>query len=261
MLNSLPIHHAAGETRNSTSLSRLHEMAGVAVDTSLDDDSSASSTIPVTSSFKPIVHDDRYPSNNNKRTVSFNEAANEIYDNTVMDKEDCIDSWYSAQDYALFKASTKFLAREIILHESKKQRIRNSKKAAASSNNSSYQQVLERTYFELDHHHHHHHYDLQQWMRVTTCRLGLERLTIRSIAKDRSQRRVELVETVLDLQDDNRYNNNNNNNNSISSVLAAAEILQHASEEYSRTSRLFALNLAVALQDSITSSSSASSSC
>jgi hypothetical protein len=211
------------------------------------DDSSTSSTIAINSLLKAEypLHCQQSASNNKKKTVRFNENGNERYNNTQLCKEDCNDSWYSAQEYSHFKSSTKFLAREIARNEKRQKSV------------NCYKRVLERTYeassgssssiltTQED------EKQLEQWMRVTTCRLGLERLAIRSIAIDRSQRRADIVDTVLELQE----GMNRNSSNSTKQSSAEAEILRQASEEISRTSRLFARHLAVALQNSSTSSS------
>jgi hypothetical protein len=225
------------------SLVRLHRIKTSAAATpSIDSDDDCSSTSSTITVARQKPH--QTSKNIKKKTVGFNEDNNVAYDNTTTCKEDCKDScWYNAQDYAQFKASTKFLVREI---------VRNEKRHAKRSINS-YQCVLERTYFDAEQQRNQNQYQLHQWMRVTTCRLGLERLAIRQIAVDRSQRRIELVESVLKLQGEHRYNWDCNDCNYATN---AAEILRQASESYSRPSRQFARHLAVALQDSTVTASS-----
>lgn len=228
-----------------------------------DDDSSTSSTIAVATSllkavnaaagYPPLPQNNNAPlvAAKNKKTVRFNEHDNKSYINTVLCKEDCQEFWYNAKDYAHFKSSTKFMVKEIARLEKHNKKSTNS-----------YRRVLERTYQasvvsninnsivveDID-----DAKQLEEWMRVSTCRLGLERLAIRSIAMDRSQRRADLVDVVLELQHQQQQHSRTggaNNNNKTVDVDAATESLRQASEELSRTSRLFAQHLAVALQNS-----------
>ncbi|KAL7559771.1 hypothetical protein ACA910_003331 [Epithemia clementina (nom. ined.)] len=117
--------------------------------------------------------------------------------------------------------------------------------------------------FHHHNHHHHHtnktttnhqnhnqHSDSWRWLllqqqfhdciRPTACeRLGLERSLVPRLAQDRRYRRTELVETVLDLQ------------MTIEDDLPVHDkqvLLQQASQSISRPSRLFATQLALALQ-------------
>lgn len=136
-----------------------------------------------------------------KKTVHFNEDDNQSYNNTQIYREDCQELWYNADDFAKFKASTKYLAREIGRCEK-----------LYKSSPLSYQRVLKRTYaacckspcynddenscvLTLEQEKH-----LQQWLQVSTSRLGLERVAIRAIAVDKSQRKRDLVVIILELQ-------------------------------------------------------------
>lgn len=212
------------------------------------DDSSTSSTIAINSLLKAEypLHYQQSASNNKKKTVRFNENGNERYNNTQLCKEDCKASWYTAHEYSHWKSSTKFLAGEIARNEKRLKSV------------NCYKRVLERTYEASSGSSscsilttQENEKQLEQWMRVTTCRLGLERLAIRSIAIDRYQRRADIVDTVLELQEEM----NRNSSNITTQSSAEAEILRQASEEISQTSRLFARHLAVALQNSSASSS------
>jgi hypothetical protein len=187
--------HAAFETHSLFHLDKQGTSSSSSV--ASDDDSSTSSTITVACCLKAAERPQlRHQSNNNNKTVRFNEDDNERHDNELLCKEDCKDSWYNAQDYAHFKASTKFLVREI---------MRNEKRHCQKSIHS-YQRVLERTYYYDDDEqqqaascchleqqqqpdeqqqqqqqrkniHNNNQYHLEQWMRVATCRLGLERIS------------------------------------------------------------------------------------
>lgn len=211
--------------------------------TAASDDSSVSSTIAVAcfsqGKHPQLAAPPSSHSHSNKKTVRFNEGDNEVYDNTTVCKEDCRDLWYQAPDYKHFKAVTKYLAREICQWEQLNR-----------SSPYSYHRVLKRTYkacvtcpFETtcvqsvmtatE------EKRLREWMQVSTSRLGLERQAIRDIAIDRSFRRQEIVDTVMELQDEVAARQG-----TAVDAHAQAEIMRRACEEISRTSRLFARCLA-----------------
>lgn len=178
---------------------------------------------------------DTVPSGKGRRSVRFNEKANIYHENTSWNKEDCPDTWYSYADQRLAKARMVQLAREI--HKSEK----------VNTAPHSYQRVLLNAYDACCRAAcHGESYDsddllskeefarLTKWTAVGFSRLGLERVCIREIARDRSNRRAHIVDAVLDAQD------------SLQSRYDTDELLRKVSQTISRPSRFFAAQVAKA---------------
>lgn len=169
--------------------------------------------------------------------VSFNMSANVEYPNKAMTADECKDLWYRVKDYKVFRAVALDSAQQII-------RIEARNRAPYS-----YQRVMEMTYgaccqayddndqvvppSELVH--------LQRWLEVATSRCGLEKWAIRRIGRDKSHRRDEIADTVLQLQ---KVCNNEKNCHS-------DEFIRSSSAAISRPSRLFARIMAQALAAAI----------
>lgn len=175
-----------------------------------------------------------------KKGVCFNEARNESHANTQMCKEETIDLWYNIEDLSSFKVKNNDRAKEITRSERSIQAVY------------SYQRVIQRVYdaclkqpVECD--------DddvsclqlssndsmyLQKWLN--NCddmdRIGLERKSVRSIAKNTHFRRKDIYKMVLEIQE----------METSSSLEDKAGFLRQSCETLSRPSRLFARELAVA---------------
>ena len=97
---------------------------------------------------------------------------------------------------------------------------------------------------------------LKRWLEIATSRLGLEKLTCTKLGRDKSTRRLSIVDTVLDLQHQHRYQQalqkqeqeqqqeerqqaSSDNNYSTENTNFDALVRQHC-ERISRPSRLFA---------------------
>jgi hypothetical protein len=250
-----PYYEASSASYSIMSCSAMAALDAASME--VDDDSSVSSTIAVACfSQEKLQHpssqlinntsQSSQLSSNTKKRVRFSALDNKFHDNTVIDKEDCKDLWYQAPDYKHFKGATKYLAREIAQSEPLNR----------SSSPYSYHRVLKRTYKACV------TYDpfdetasaicsvltateekrLSDWMQVSTSRLGLERMAIRELAVDRSMRRQEMVETVLEMQEEAMEERHLSGCDF--DADAQAEMMRQACEEISRPSRLFAQCLA-----------------
>ena len=217
-----------------------------------DDDTehSTSTATSLSSSLKmPILflkkssssHRRRSIDNNNTRTtqqqqqhvkrVAFQHPkANKLYRNRSTCREECREQWYTANDYAQFKADAKLIATEIVKRE-KQQRAAAVSASSSSKTTFSYQGILQRVlqacrthpynmssgaYDDSDIHGDNtvgvsssiltttEQQHLQRWLDIATMRLGLEGMTIREIGRDRLHRRQHLQQVVLQAQADIR---------------------------------------------------------
>ena len=176
--------------------------------------------------------------------VRFDESSNLFYTNTLYEEKGCFDSWYSAEEYQNFKAAVSFMAKMIDRAE------------GGTVDNGchqvprdplSYTGILEATYnaccqvhldvvhFDKNHHsgsnvlsepqqrHLRHLFSLE----IGIGRLGLERRSVREVARDKSRRRSDLLEIVEN-----------------AGLLSCEEELRRQCETISLASRLFAQQLA-----------------
>jgi hypothetical protein len=166
------------------------------------DDASTSSTMTVErqSSTKqqeePTTNDDA-----TRRSVSFCMEENESFASNVMCKEDLRELWYDKTEYKYFRYSTMNVAKEVAKAEAKN-------KAPFS-----YERVMTNTYLscckatsdegnvltadEFKH--------LVRWAEVATCRLGLEKWSIRPVGQDRAFRRSLMMDMVLEGQSNRQH--------------------------------------------------------
>lgn len=167
------------------------------------------------------------------KAVRFDESVNTVHTNTNWHRGECHRTWYTTTELRECKVRYVQMAREI--HRS--ERVNTAKH--------SYQRVVLAAYdaccrtmyevvpsassspLEPD-----ERYNLRRWMTVGVSRLGLERVCIREISMDRSNRRAHVVDAVLDAQDQH----------------AQDEVLRQISLRISRPSRLFAHEVARAQQ-------------
>jgi hypothetical protein len=195
----------------------------------VDNNASVSSTISVDRETKKELL-----STSSSKRVTFNMSLNEKHDNKVICKEDCLNLWYRSFDYKIFKQSTLIAAKAIIQAELK------------ARDPYSYQQVLEHTY-QLCHNAASEYDEYQNlstmedrlhlnlWAEVALSRIGMERWTVRSIAKEKSMRRFEVVDILLSIQDAQGKQ-----------PAGTQEVMRKSCERISRPSRLFAVALAQA---------------
>jgi len=205
----------------------------------VDDDvsvSTAASTLSTTSSFEADADSDSSTSSascstsTGKKSVRFDEGSNHSYDNAAWCREDVEEHcWYDANDYHSFKARTKALSKHI-----SREANRNSRRRTSAL---SFEKVMERTFevcrcFVVDPTAddailtYEEEQQLLRWSE--TARLGLERWSVASLARDRKQRRRQHVDEVLGLIQDG----------------ASDECIRRNAERISRPSRLFARTIA-----------------
>lgn len=190
-------------------------------DVDVDDDQSISTTGTAASSSTTNTT----KSSSSKKSVRFNLNDTQFYANQQLCKEECADLWYTAGEYRCFKSVTVALAREVTKTEAKNRAV------------FSYERVMMRAYevckaspsetyaspLSPDDRRH-----LRRWAEVAPSRLGLEKWAVRPMNRDRSARRSQLYDAVLDLQD------------SLKDDDALQECLRRHSERISLPSRLFA---------------------
>jgi hypothetical protein len=194
------------------------------------DDASMSSTVSVDRETKKEL------STSSGKRVTFNMPLNEMHDNEVICKEDCLNLWYLSSDYKNFKRSTYSAAKAIIQAES------------SNFAPSSYQRVLEHTHqlcrkavSEYDEYQNLSTADdrrhLNRWAEeVAPCRVGMETWAVRCLARSKSMRRIEIVDIVLLIQDAAHGKKQTD----------TQEVTRKNCESISRPSRLFAVTLAQA---------------
>ena len=200
------------------------------------DDSSVTSTVSVDRSSQkalPLQLRDGSATSTARR-VRFDLSATETHE-TRYCKEDRAELWYKAVEYKHFRRSTVSAARALAQTEAKN-------RAAFS-----YERVMERTYQickdvinegtesyqSLSTPQERRH--LNRWAEVAPNRLGLEKWALRHIVKDKQQRRFEMIDLILDLQDAKEYVEGDR-----------AEFIRKSCERISRPSRLYAQALAKA---------------
>jgi hypothetical protein len=196
------------------------------------DDISLSSTITVDRDTKKELHSE--DSSPGKKRVTFDMKHNKEYNNVNCCKEDYKDLWYTRLEYRQFKVATYYMAKEI------------AKSEASNKAPFSYHRIMTRTYQVcceaveerdtslLSYHERRH---LTRWAEVATSRLGLERWSVKSIQADKSDRRKELVELVMDLQNLPLPEDES---------MPRDEFIRQSCERLTRPSRLFARCLAEA---------------
>jgi hypothetical protein len=233
----------------------------------------------------PEAEETLAPATEAKKQVRFNEEQNQVHEqinnnsftanqNSMMmmimfnlQDEECIpprkeELWYGPTEYRHFKTSTLKFAREIALSEQLN-------KAPCS-----YQRVMLRTYktccqcneepdentettttteteiitsttvgvlTEQEARH------LKRWMDVSTSRLGVEKLSLRHLARDRIHKRKEMMQLVFEIQE--MTTSNSSDIDDIDDLKA--EFIRNTCLAISRGSRLFAMHMAIALAASI----------
>jgi hypothetical protein len=199
----------------------------------IEDDASNSSTVSVSKVSKPQflpAHSTKF----GRKSVRFNESANVFYQNNQMCQEELYDLWYSGEDQRGFKEDLVLCVKGILQVEVKNKGHR------------SYLPVMHHVYeacCEVKSENDTEHITksdeklFNRWVQVTESRHGLEKVSNRVMAQDKSFRRGELVDTVFCLQE--KWSDHLHDD-------VCAEQIRHACENLSRPSRLFARRLACA---------------
>mmetsp|Transcript_10383 Transcript_10383/g.13743 ORF Transcript_10383/g.13743 Transcript_10383/m.13743 type:complete len:220 (+) Transcript_10383:29-688(+) len=164
----------------------------------VDDDSSFHSTVTVEDTkISPLTPSPSISHCPRGKRVQFDESLNKITD-SASTKQHFGDCWYNEQEYKSFKVSVVKVAKKVV----------NTQSVAVGS----YHQVLTHVYdlcciekneIQSDYESFLHFQDQMELKRCLTdenFRLGLDRLTIRSIALDISDRRRVVVNKVRDIQ-------------------------------------------------------------
>ena len=199
---------------------------GIVNNKPVDDDSSLAS---VRSTITAVPTNGKKARHGNLRRVHFNTSLNVTHKSEY--SVDCDTLWSTPEEMKEYKDQTLWVAREIHRLESDDSRLL------------SYTKVMERTYAtccqteeetytspmtNLEHN------DLCKYMQGHASRIGLERLCVRDIARNKRARRAAIVDVVLEQQA------------TIVPGLLRDQAMREASQAVSRASRLFARELAKA---------------
>ena len=185
--------------------------------------------------------------------VHFSTEPSQYYSNTVEYtlEELTVDCWYNTEEIKNFRKT----GMELALHVLEVERLNRAR--------FSYQRVFERTLeacrqvkseedvncsvletSEMEH--------LQRWLDVADCRLGLERVSILLLARDKTVRRCALQRLIRDEQRRPHHGNSSPAHVWIDGSTEPwnrAEFLRHECARYSRPSRVWARTMAEALAD------------
>ena len=154
------------------------------------DDSSTSSTVPAVEPVKP-----------KRRRVRFaSKDANQYYENHLICQEDLkVECWYTTRDYKRFRQSALEASLQIVQLEERNRAPFSYRRVLEHTYNACREQTTETTTTasvlpasEFVH--------LQRWVEVASCRIGLEKWSVRAIAADKSARRKAINEVVRDHQ-------------------------------------------------------------
>ena len=198
---------------------------------SLDDDLSVSSVHSTISVSETKTVDSHAFLRRRQRRVKFDESQNEYHANTQMVKEECQELWYSFSDMKNFKAQTGSMAREIYRAEKVNTATYSYSRVVLAAYDACCRvpcETIESPLTKLE------RKNLHKWMEVGLSRSGLERSCIREIAQDKSNRRSQIVDSVLDIQESLAFREDFD------------DVLRKATEAISRPSRLFAREVAMA---------------
>lgn len=195
------------------------------------DDASVSSTLTV-----DRLNDKQIsvvPETKKRVTFDMEKNATNTYDSTLNDEKNS--QWYGLHEYKEFKHLAKQAANQIITIESRNRAP------------FSYQRVMKKTFDTCLHETcdrdeilpESEFLHLLRWVEVATSRCGLEKWSLQHLSRDRSIRRRELIQTVLNIQQ---------NSISVSNTDDIDEFIRTTCENISRPSRLFARVMAKALE-------------
>jgi hypothetical protein len=193
-----------------------------------------------------------------KSMVRFDVALNKEYENTEMCFEECRFLWYSSRQLQTFKDSNYAHAEDIIQSE----------KAMASSP-LSYKRLLRLTYKACCHCQENDE-DIEEADEdgnsivvsltpsqqealelllghndLALCRLGMDRMIVRSIARDMHLRRKEMQRFIYQLQE-MKMTTSNSSDDKDDKKLLLAEMIRSRCQALSRPARLYARHLAQA---------------
>ena len=171
------------------------------------------------------------------RRVSFDETLNETHDNTQWSLDDCKLTWYNHVEYQQMKDSVQANAKQIFKRERRMMNDENSYTntvlrvydyccAAPHEVDSCGLTDAEQEAFNMI-------------MGKSNTRSGLEKICIREIAYDKRQRRIELTKLLLTIQASHQVGQ------------SRTALMRLACQNMSRASRLFAREMAKALEASL----------
>uniref|UniRef100_A0A7S2V9U0 Uncharacterized protein n=1 Tax=Entomoneis paludosa TaxID=265537 RepID=A0A7S2V9U0_9STRA len=208
-----------------------------------DDDASVSSTFTCEESPKEPASELDTSLRTSARSVQFDESLNTVHENKQRCKDECRETWYSSDDFRCFKLSVAKAVRVV-----------------SPSNNRSSSAAIGRSIEQA--------YDVcclssseqvtagdvvlskESLANLSTIYstkpgrlMGLERIAVRDIARDRVARRGQILQMIRKLQSPNsKYSWKDDN--------AKAEAVRQLCETLSAPSKLFARSIAVAAQAS-----------
>lgn len=195
---------------------------------SLDDEASLSSTISVDCKKTENVFNS---TSTRPRRVRFNEKHNVEHHNTAIFAEDCAELWYQSHEYRQFKNNAMYMAKEITRSEQTNRAPFSYGRVVLRAYEACLDAPHETNASVLTPNERHH---LHRWAEVATSRLGLERWSVREIGRDKSRRRRDIVDIILDIQD--FYSN--------LTLEQREQKICSTSQTISRPSRLFARTIA-----------------
>jgi hypothetical protein len=172
---------------------------------------------------------------NCQRRVSFNETENVQHENKQWCFEDCKLTWWTKLDYQQMKEGSGRLAKTIY------------KKERRNTCEDSYNAVILRVYDRCCEVERETSGSIlsatdtalfRTIMEHSNSRFGLEKISIREISHDRRHRREEHCTLVLGLQASSQF----------AADRTQAELIRYKSESITRASRLFARQVAMALE-------------
>lgn len=164
------------------------------------------------------------------RRVTFDENRNVYHANRQMNREEVRELWSTSAEMKQCKAQTVFLAKEIIRAEKDNSAPLSYHRIVLGAYDACCRVTCENNTSPLTEVERQH---LNKWMEISTSRIGMERICIREISQDKYARRAHVVDAVLDVQE-----------NLACGAQDGDELLRQASQSVSRTSRLFARELA-----------------
>ena len=193
----------------------------------VDDDSSTSSTVLI-SHQQPKFLIRIHPTNNPVKRVHFQESFNVSHENHHCCVEELMELWYTGDEYKEFKDYYIRSIKEIVRPKKEKKELK------------SYTMVLKSIYeacclVEKDFAKQsilHHAHCFRRCVEHSPTKVGLDKQANRCVARDRQVRRMQLLDTIHDLQADGNIDE------------YTSELIRVSCESISLPSRLFATCLA-----------------
>lgn len=150
----------------------------------------------------------------------------------MMDREEVKALWSTTAEMKQFKAQTAFLAKEINRAEKANVAAFSYQRVVLGAYDACCRMQAETDASPLTNTESKH---FNKWMEVSISRIGLERICIREMAQDKYARRAHVVDSVLEVQE-----------SLLPGMRDGDELMREAAQSISRSSRLFARELAKA---------------